>query len=101
MLGARAAREVDMILRETVLNAIRHSDARVLSCTTRSDGGRISIEIADDGRGFDPRQTAGGFGLLGMAERASVLGAALEVHSRRGRGTIVRLRLAKPTITTE
>jgi len=101
MLGPRAAREIDMILRETVLNAIRHSEARVLSCTTRSDGGRISIEIADDGRGFDPRQTASGFGLLGMAERASILGAALEVRSRRGRGTIVRLRLAKPTITTE
>jgi signal transduction histidine kinase len=96
-LRARAAREIDLILREAVANAVRHARARLISCAVCRDGSRVSIEVADDGRGFDPRDGIQGFGLLGMAERASILGATFEVRSSPGRGTVVRLQLP-PTV---
>jgi signal transduction histidine kinase len=94
-LSARAAREVGMIVREAVVNATRHARARVIACTAVSKRGRLSLEVADDGCGFEPSEGVHGFGLLGMAERARVLGATLEVRSRPGCGTVVQLHLAQ------
>lgn len=95
VLSARVAREVDRILREAVLNAQRHSGAQVIACTASSEGGRITLEITDDGCGFEPCNGVQGFGLLGMAERARLLGANFEIRSRHGRGTVVRLQLTR------
>jgi signal transduction histidine kinase len=95
VLSARVAREVDKILREAVLNAQRHSGARVIACRASSDAGRIILEVADNGCGFDPCNGVQGFGLLGMAERARVLGATLQIRSRPDRGTVVRLQLTR------
>jgi signal transduction histidine kinase len=95
VLSARVAREVDKILREAVLNAQRHSGARVIVCRASSDAGRIILEVADNGCGFEPCNGVQGFGLLGMAERARVLGATLQVRSRPDRGTVVRLQLTR------
>jgi signal transduction histidine kinase len=67
----------------------------------------IRLEISDDGIGFQmPRQPtdlapSGHFGLLGMRERADLIGARLEVHSQPGRGTRISVRLSvTPTVET-
>ena len=52
-------------------------------------GDTIEIEIADDGRGFDPEQRGEGFGLLGMHERAALYGGDMQVESSSA-GTTVR-----------
>jgi signal transduction histidine kinase len=98
MLSARVAREVDMILREAVVNACRHAGACAITCRVSREGGRISVEVVDDGCGFEPREGVEGFGLLGMAERANAMGATLEIRSRPGGGTVVRLQLAQTTM---
>jgi two-component system, NarL family, sensor kinase len=50
---------------------------------------RLRLFLHDDGRGFDPGAPAAGRGLLGMTERAAVLGGSLRVKSTPGRGTLV------------
>jgi signal transduction histidine kinase len=95
VLSARVAREVDKILREAVLNAQRHSGARVIACRASSDAGCVILELADNGCGFEPCNGVQGFGLLGMAERARALGATLQIRSRPDRGTVVRLQLTR------
>jgi len=60
------------------------------------DGGRVALCVADDGRGFDAAATLGdrhAFGLIGMRERAALLGADLQIASQPGAGTQVRVQV--------
>ena len=50
--------------------------------------------MRDDGAGFAPESARGGHGILGMRERARLLGGQLRLRSQPGRGTTVSLRLA-------
>jgi signal transduction histidine kinase len=60
--------------------------------------GGLQLEIADNGRGFNPRARTEGFGLVGMRERASAIGGHLRVSRRiRKPGTRVTLVVALPT----
>jgi signal transduction histidine kinase len=52
--------------------------------------------VRDNGRGFAPDGTARGFGLLGMQERAALVGATLEIESTAGKGTTILVRMATP-----
>jgi signal transduction histidine kinase len=82
------------ILLEAITNALKHSGARLLKVQARAqDDGTIEIRVVDDGRGFDPSQSAEGLGLANMRARAAKLGARLEVHARPGAGTTVRLSI--------
>ena len=57
--------------------------------------GRVTLVVADDGVGFDAADdatAADGFGLLGMKERAALVGASLDLESSPGQGTTVYLR---------
>jgi two-component system, NarL family, sensor histidine kinase UhpB len=55
--------------------------------------GQVALTVRDDGRGFDLGTHASG-GLRGMRERAVLVGASLDVETRPGHGTTVRLRLS-------
>jgi signal transduction histidine kinase len=58
----------------------------------------VLLIVEDDGVGFDPSGTAGtaahGFGLLGMQERATLIGASLQIESAVGKGTTILVRMA-------
>ena len=76
------------IVREAVSNAARHADAHRVDVLVR----RGSVEICDDGRGFDPEAVVEGrYGLVSMRERAESVGGVLSVTSRPGAGTTVRV----------
>ena len=81
-----------MILKEALHNAIRHAGATFVEVTIRLEGGRLSVSVRDDGRGFE-RETAGrgGRGLGTMRGRARELGGELQLESRPGAGTLVRV----------
>jgi two-component system sensor histidine kinase UhpB len=83
------------VAQEALTNVARHSEAPQawlrLGC---GDDGRVTLTVRDSGRGFDLATHARGTGLRGMRERAMLIGAALEVESRPGHGTTVRLRLS-------
>ena len=85
-------REMWRIAQEALVNVERHAEARGVAVRWRCDGEAAALEIADDGKGF-PVGKAGrldSYGIMGMRERASSIGATLEVHSEEGRGTVVR-----------
>ena len=81
------------VVTESIWNVARHAQAHQVWVRTNAREGRITIEIGDDGIGFDPSYEAartGHYGLLGLRERARLLGGHLEIESRRGSGTTIR-----------
>jgi signal transduction histidine kinase len=86
------------IAQEAVNNVIRHARADHLWLTLGFGDGGLRLRVADDGHGFDlaalDRQPqAERLGLLGMRERAALLGGQLTVQSAPGKGTIVEAKL--------
>ena len=79
---------------EAITNALRHSGARRITVTL-DYGDNLSLLIADDGSGFDTtlESQSQGFGLRGMRERAAAIKARLEIHSRIGIGTEIKVSL--------
>ncbi len=82
------------IVREVLVNARRHSDARHIWIAVGVSGDKLWAEVSDDGQGFDPAQVDAGMGIVGMRERAHALGGDLEIRSEPGEGTTVRFKLA-------
>jgi signal transduction histidine kinase len=80
------------IVQESLTNIREHSDATEVSVCVTSNADEISAEIRDNGRGFDVERTlvratrSGRFGLLGMSERARLLGGRFDVRSAEGAG---------------
>jgi signal transduction histidine kinase len=95
-LPAHVETSVYRITQEALQNVIKHAGAsRVeLGLHAAGDGG-VVLTVRDDGVGFDPPSAGGplSFGLSGMQERASLLGATLRVQSGPGQGTTLTLHL--------
>jgi two-component system NarL family sensor kinase len=78
------------ITREALLNAARHAGATRVEVRLAREPGRVRLRVEDDGIGFDPAAVPPGrFGLVGMNERARLLGGALSLASAPGAGTAV------------
>lgn len=89
-------REVFRIAQEAILNVERHAGAKAAEVTWTCDGRNAFLEVADDGKGF-PLDRAGrldSFGITGMRERASSIGATIEIDTKPGAGTRVRCSLS-------
>jgi signal transduction histidine kinase len=87
---------------EAVANALRHAAATTVTITLTYFDDEVSLDVIDDGTGFDPDAVAaptreGGHGLPGMRERAAHLGGRLDLESRPGEGTAVALALPAPS----
>ncbi|HWE10447.1 MAG TPA: GAF domain-containing sensor histidine kinase [Solirubrobacteraceae bacterium] len=88
--------EILRIAEEALHNAVRHSAAGSVSVRLRGGEGAVTVEVVDDGRGFDPADPelrSRHLGLTSMEERARELGGRLELVSRPGAGTAVRLEV--------
>ncbi len=81
------------LVQEALNNVSKHSMARRADITVRTTRSSIEIEVRDDGVGFEPNLVREGFGLVGMRERAALLGGTLDVDSTRGSGTRVRAEI--------
>jgi signal transduction histidine kinase len=88
-------REEQMIYRialEALENTVRHSGASSIALTFRFTADSFRLAVSDRGNGFDPeKQREGKWGLIGMAERAQLIGAHFTVLSEPGRGTEIVL----------
>src|SRR5215207_7071931 len=89
------------LVQEALNNAAKHSMARQIELAVRAARGSIEIEVRDDGVGFEPNLVQEGFGLVGMRERAALLGGTLEVESTRGAGTEIRAEIPLTTRAEE
>ena len=88
------------IAQEAITNACRHSHGDMIRVALIQDGEDVTLEVQDNGVGFDPAAVAAGrFGLHGMRERARSFGQELQVDSGPGRGT--RIRATFPVIQPE
>jgi len=85
------------IAQEALTNVERHAAATKVRILWRSNGKAAALEVADNGKGFPPGRAGrlDSYGILGMRERASSIGATLDIISAPGEGTRVRCYLAQ------
>jgi signal transduction histidine kinase len=86
-LAPAPRRDLYLLLKEAIHNAIRHSGGGTISVTIGLSRGTLRAEVIDDGHGFDPAARSEGHGLDSMRERAKSLGAAFELASVAGAGS--------------
>ncbi len=89
------------ICQEAMSNVARHAQATAALVQVGLDGGTIVIDIEDDGKGFDPetaarREGRRPWGLMGIRERAEILGGTATIDSAPGQGTHVEVRIPVP-----
>jgi PAS domain S-box-containing protein len=89
------ATAVFRVIQESLTNVARHAQATKVTVTVDRKAGEVRLSVRDDGRGFDaggsPRR--GSFGLMGLRERASLLGGEASIESAPGQGTTIRMSL--------
>jgi PAS domain S-box-containing protein len=83
------------IAQEALTNVARHSFATQVHLSLEAAGDTLTLAVVDNGRGFDLKRLAEAdcLGLVGMRERAGLLGGRLEMHSQIGQGTQLYFRL--------
>jgi len=80
-----------LIFKEMITNAVRHSGARFVRVSMKHSGGRLRLEVADNGSGFDSSEKKSGNGLRNIRARAGQIGGQLELDTRPGDGTCWKL----------
>jgi two-component system NarL family sensor kinase len=94
-LPARLETGLYRIAQEALANAVQHAQAKRIRLQLTNTPGQVRLIIQDDGRGFDPDQTpTDRFGLVGLNERAKLLGGSLDLQTQPGAGT--RLEVSVP-----
>ncbi|WP_411105681.1 sensor histidine kinase [Streptomyces sp. cmx-4-9] len=109
VVPSAVARQVVAVVAEALENVRRHARARQVVVGAAADGLRLTVTVEDDGCGLPASCTdlaalrrAGRFGLVGMAERAAAIGAALHIGpGAAGPGTLVRLDLLVAALSPE
>jgi signal transduction histidine kinase len=83
------------IAKESLNNILKHAEATRISVELRQSDSSASLEIADNGLGFDTAvaRQRGGLGLLGLEERAAAIGGLLFIDSHPGSGTLIRVEV--------
>jgi signal transduction histidine kinase len=98
-LSVETQTKIYRILQESLTNVAKHAGAGQISVTLRRDGGSLTLEVADQGKGFNLGEVSTrtgperGLGLTAMMERARQAGGSLEVSSEIGQGTKIVLTL--------
>ena len=82
------------IVSEALTNVARHAQASHAWVRVEASQAELYLEVRDDGLGFNPEAVdAGHYGLLGMRERARLVGGTIDMSSEKGQGATVRVRL--------
>ncbi len=95
----RARQELYQVAQEALNNALKHARAQSVHVRLSFRDGGTSLEVVDDGCGFEPEKAdkSGGLGLRGMRERVQQIGGSLSVESAPSAGTAIRVIVpAKP-----
>jgi two-component system, NarL family, sensor histidine kinase DevS len=100
-LGPELESTVYRLVQEALTNVVKHARAQRADVYVAGDGHGVTVEVRDDGVGFDPDVRTPGFGLVGMKERLALAGGSLEVSSALGRGTTLRAELPLPEAPTQ
>jgi signal transduction histidine kinase len=90
---ASVASDVVQLTREALSNVGRHAKAATCRVSLRRDGGSAFLEVDDDGLGFELDGKSGGLGIANLRDRVASLGGTMDIDSRAGEGTAVRISL--------
>src|SRR5262249_20589351 len=88
------------IAQEALNNVAKHAHASRVDVLLAANDGHVVLVVEDDGIGFDSTETGdngGGLGVVGMQERAGLVGANVQIESTVGKGTSVFVRCAMTT----
>jgi signal transduction histidine kinase len=91
-LGDETKVTIYRVVQEALNNAATHASAKNAKVTISQNSDKITVEITDDGHGFDPARQRG-MGILGMEERVRRLGGVFTIASAPGRGATVKAEL--------
>jgi signal transduction histidine kinase len=87
------SRNITMIFKELLTNAVKHAHAsHIVLKLNEVSKNEISIQITDDGKGFDPAKMGKGHGMQNIKARAKRINAALQINPVLGSGTTVELK---------
>ncbi len=94
-LGNAADRNLLLVAREAIRNAVSHARASSIDVSLHFDNNEVCLEVLDDGRGFTPEASRGNghYGIIGMRERVEQSGGFFEITSAPGKGTLVMARI--------
>lgn len=96
------AKVIFSVIQESLNNIRKYAEASSVKIELKEDGGNLTATVHDDGKGFDAAKVLEGYGergslgLLGMRERAELVGGKWEIASAPGQGTTVTLAVPKP-----
>ena len=103
MIGARFGNDTEThlyrIIQEALNNIAKHAGASYVSVLLEKRGDHFILIAEDNGVGFTmvndqaPDQPGGGLGLVGMHERAALIGAEIEIESAPGKGTTIYIKV--------
>ncbi len=82
------------VAQEALNNVARHSGAHQAEVRLNYEAARVVMQVADQGRGFDPAENfhpPRGWGLAGMRERVESMGGELKIRARPGKGTTIEI----------
>ena len=100
-LTDNAAHAILSIIRELVVNALRHGSAKSVKIAGSVENGKVLFSVADDGTGFDPTtapgMAQGHFGLQGIRERVDGFEGKMTIDSSADHGTKVTIALSLPS----
>lgn len=91
------------ILQEALTNVVRHAAASSVQVTLNETDDGVELRIRDNGRGISVEQASDphSIGLLGMRERAALVGGTFRISGQRGRGTVVSVQVPLTESNTE
>jgi signal transduction histidine kinase len=96
LFGNEAEMSIYRIIQESLNNILKHANADKVSVIAKKQADLLTIIIHDDGKGFDQAAESikikpGGFGLLGITERVSMLGGTHSIKSSQEKGTTIKI----------
>lgn len=87
------------IFQESLTNIARHSNAHQVKASLKLNNASLKLTVTDDGKGFEPDEQSKTLGLLGMKERAIMIGGELDICSNPGRGTTITVTIPATQLT--
>ena len=93
-VSAEIRHNLFMAVKESLNNAVKHASPKRIRISLELTGSALTIEVADDGQGFNPEADAArGTGLTSMRKRMNAIGGDFRISSQPGRGTSIRIKV--------
>ncbi|WP_432379694.1 sensor histidine kinase [Duganella sp. P38] len=80
-------------MQEALANVVKHARATHATVTLAREAGALHMGIADNGKGFDATQAAGGIGLVGMRERVYAVNGTVTIDTGLAAGTRIAIMI--------